>query len=295
MTHIVYIPFTGVGIDHRNDDWLKERVEIFKNYTLKSLANQSNKDFFLWLSFRPQDLSSLPMKPYNQDAIAQLLTAIDRAGIECEITFHGLMYHDDKFGGSVRHRIWNAGRLVRAAWRHNTWMHLPYSLWQMLFRDKNKTLEKRLAESLESLKWSGRIKDDIVLLTRIDSDDMFHKEALEKIRDNGGSVVAMSGGYIYDTKWGRLAYYNPKTNPPFHTIGFSKEEFLDARRHLLIYGDFKSHEDIIKLHPHTLTERLYCVTTHNPKAHISTVFDHPYRGKMIGEPERSDILKQFGI
>ena len=288
MTHFVYIPFTGVGIGQRNTEWFQERIKIFKQYTLKSLANQTNKDFILWLSFSSKD-------EFNP-LVTRLRWLIEEdAGFPPIFTFDGLMYHDDKFGGSITHRIWNAARLVRAAWRNNTWSELQYSLYQMLFENKNKTLPKRLAKSLEKIK--PYIKDGIVLLTRIDSDDMFHKDALRKIREDGGSVVAMSGGYIYDIHSRKLAFYNPKTNPPFHTIGFSEEEFLDVRRHLFVYGPhFKSHEDVSKLHPHVLTERLYCVTTHNPKNHISTTFLHPYKGcDIVDEHKKRQILSLFGL
>ena len=55
--HIVMIPFTGVGLygGYRGDDWFRERVEIFKKYTLKSLQQQTDKKFLLWLTFRREE------------------------------------------------------------------------------------------------------------------------------------------------------------------------------------------------------------------------------------------------
>lgn len=54
IIHLVYIPFTGVGIfgGFRGQEWFAKRIEIFKQYTLKSLLNQTNKNFDCWISFR---------------------------------------------------------------------------------------------------------------------------------------------------------------------------------------------------------------------------------------------------
>ncbi len=55
--HLFFVPFTGLGLHNgfRGDAWFKNRIEIFKNYTLKSLLNQTNKDFVLWFCFRPEE------------------------------------------------------------------------------------------------------------------------------------------------------------------------------------------------------------------------------------------------
>jgi len=53
---IVSIPFTGLGKpEYRGDDWFKYRIELFHQYTLKSLLNQTDKDFIIWLQFREEE------------------------------------------------------------------------------------------------------------------------------------------------------------------------------------------------------------------------------------------------
>src|SRR3990167_9840934 len=89
--HIIYTPFTGVGLHggFRGNEWFKHRIEIFKNYTLKSMLNQSNKDFIHWFSFRQEELT-------NQEVfkLDEYLTRLNYPHI---FTFDGLMYWDDKF------------------------------------------------------------------------------------------------------------------------------------------------------------------------------------------------------
>ena len=88
-THIIYIPFTGVGKhQYKGDDWFRDRIEIFKNYTLKSLLNQTNQNFILMVSFRQED---------QLNPILSNFEGIEKVGFtEPWWTFTGLLYHDDK-------------------------------------------------------------------------------------------------------------------------------------------------------------------------------------------------------
>ena len=57
MKHLIYVPFTGLGLKggYRGDTWLKNRINIFQKFTLVSLLHQSNRDFVLWVQWRPED------------------------------------------------------------------------------------------------------------------------------------------------------------------------------------------------------------------------------------------------
>lgn len=294
MHHIVYIPFRGVGIDLRNDEWFEERIGIFKKFTLQSLKNQSDRDFTLWLSFRPEDAGN-PL-------VVTLYRELQQEGMRPVFTFNGLMYVDDKYGGTLIERVWNAGRLARAAYRSKTLHKLPSALWQMLSNDKNNTLPQRLAKSLSILQEEKQdiVTQDEVLLTRIDSDDMFHRKAVEQIKITVKTspylpyCVRAGNGYIYDSINDRMAYWEPATNPPFHTLIFTRNEFFDAQKHIANYRGYRSHEDIAELFPDSpVLDGIYCIVTHNPGAHISTVFNHPYRGDLIRGLQKMAVLGGF--
>lgn len=247
-THIIYIPFTGVGKNpYKGDEWLKDRIEIFKNYTLKSLLNQTNKDFILLLSFRPEER--------RNPLVVQLFQ--DIPDLPIIFSFHGLIYYDDRN------------------------------------EENNKTLLTRIKETFDGMK-----PVDYIYLTRIDSDDMFHKDVVQLIQDQEPNVKALTlqNGYVYNKDTSEVAQWNPITNPPFHTVIFPRDVFFDPQKHINWYEGFKSHEDIARL-PHKVlwrgdnrTDRLYMVFTHDPKMHISTTFNHPFKG------EKVEIdLKEFGI
>ena len=289
MVHIIYIPFRGVGImdDFRDDDWFTERVRLFVQYTLQSLKNQSSKNFVVWLSFRPQDS--------NNFLTHYLGAALKQAGIPYVQTFDGLMYWDDKFTLGAWPLLMNAARVVRGCLRTGGWGKLIPML-RGLFHNKNTTLVSRLTKSLETVKKVGEC--DWVLLTRLDSDDMLHRDAVKEIQQREpkfGAAYCYRNGYALNTQTGDLARYEPKTNPPFHTIAFPADVFFDAERHERYYGPFRSHEDIPKnFFAFYLPDGRYCVGVHSEGDHISNTWKHPYRKEIIPVPEAAMILREFG-
>ena len=59
--HLIYCPFTGLGLYNgfRGNRWLKNRIKIFKQYVVPSLLNQSNQNFILWVSWRPEERNNI--------------------------------------------------------------------------------------------------------------------------------------------------------------------------------------------------------------------------------------------
>lgn len=250
-THIIYIPFTGVGKhQYKGDDWFRDRIEIFKNHTLKSLLNQTNKDFILWLSFRSEERNN------------PLINRLHNLPFWTIFSFNGLAYFDDKN------------------------------------EEQNKTLKERLTEKLKALS-IYKIDGDYIYLTRIDSDDMFHKDVVQLIQDQEPfeGALTLQLGNLYNKDTGEVAEWNPLTNPPFHTIMMKRETFFDPEKHIAAYEGFKSHEDIARLRHKVLwrgdnrMDRLYTVLVHNPSMHISTNWNHPFKGKLLDK----NVLKDFGI
>lgn len=292
FVHLVYIPFTGVGLfgGYRGDEWFRDRVEVFKRYTLKSLEQQvCDKDaFVIWLSFRPEE----EKHPYT----AELANYLKEENFQYILTFNGLMYWDDKFTTECYPKLLNAARIVRECWRNKNFINLFRMIFE-LWKNKNKDLQERIQQSV-SLIETNFPKVDWVYVTRLDSDDMLHKNAIAEIQSKKPFMGAytMRRGYIYNSNTGQLAEYNPTTNPPFHTIIFPADTFFCAEKYLKYFGNFRSHEDIpFVFETIKLSNGLYCVFTHNPKMHISTIWKHPYRGKEIEGTGRENILQNFGI
>jgi hypothetical protein len=87
--HLIYIPFTGLGInEYKGDSWFKYRIGLFKRYTLQSLKAQSCQDFTLWISFRKEEKEN-PLT-------TELEQAIKESGVKYIFTYDGIMMHDDR-------------------------------------------------------------------------------------------------------------------------------------------------------------------------------------------------------
>lgn len=96
MKHFLYVPFTGLGLfqGYRGDTWLKNRIEVFKRFVLPSLLNQTNKDFYLWLSFRPEEESN--------PIVIDLINHLDKFQLKgTVVTFGGVMFWDDKYPDDI--------------------------------------------------------------------------------------------------------------------------------------------------------------------------------------------------
>lgn len=272
----------GLFRGFRGQEWFAKRIEIFKQYTLRSLLNQTSKNFVTWITFRPQER--------NNPLVKELEVYLDALNFPFIFTFDGLMYADDKFFPRFRDRIPFIKRTLRGFWRAKRFDW--FALYDIC-RDKNASLKKRLTSSLDVLRPIFR-RTDFVYLTRIDSDDIFHKDVVKLIQQikPQHKAITIRKGYIYNRITRELSEWNPTTNPPFHTIIFPYEVFFDAEKYLEYMGGYRTHEDVTKLYDYIkLKGHLYCVLTHS--WNISTNYSHRFRGGII--KNKVKILKDFGM
>ena len=193
QTHLVYVPFLGMGKIDRGDKWLKNRIEIFKKYVLQALCNQSSLQFTLWLSFRPEDVNNPIVKDFERHM--NQIRAMSPV-----FTYNGLCFYDDKFSDE------KAGE----------------------------KLYNNLRRTLPALKQHVDHADE-VLLTIQPSDDMYIADAFKTIQETdfqGNKAIGWTKGYIINYATKEIANYDPDTLPPFSTIKFPKDVFLDPEKHM---------------------------------------------------------------
>jgi hypothetical protein len=96
-TKVIFsIPFTGkmpfkdVDGDEgfKSQHWFCHRSDIFEDYTLKSLANQTDKDFLVWLQFRPKEKTNPVLKKIKR--------VMRESGLNFICTFNGVILREDK-------------------------------------------------------------------------------------------------------------------------------------------------------------------------------------------------------
>lgn len=254
MTHLLYCPFTGLGLygGFRGNRWLRNRIQIFKQFVVPSLEAQTNQNFTLWVSWRPQERRNKQVK--------QLHTyLVDKFGEDrVAFTYGGVCFWDDKYS--------------------------------------DKEAQERLATALhETMKdLTNYVSDGDVLMTIQPSDDCYREWAVDDLQDmlkkTDYQATGYTQGYIMNYKTKELREYNPTTNPPFFTIKFSKEDFIDPFAHMSHTGPYKSHEYIgDKLRYAKINSRGFLVGTHGEN--ISTHFMHPFAGKKVDK----EIEKEFGL
>jgi hypothetical protein len=250
MTQFIYIPFTGLGFYNgfRGETWYQNRIQIFKDYTLKSLINQSNKDFIAWLSFRPEEKYNILTN--------KIKDALEKSGLNYVMTFNGVMFHDDR---GVEHNI---------------------------------DLKERIGDSMDTLK--PFVKGDWVYETLLGSDDMFAKDVVKEIQQQEpakNKVLYFQKGYIYNTSTNELCEWNRPDAAAKYTIIYPSDIFLDEDKHYNYIKGLTSHERVFEIFKgEKLTDRQYCATVNG--YNISTIWNHPYRGKEVNNKLLKD---KFGI
>jgi len=263
IKHYMYVPFVGLGLygGYRGDRWFKNRIQIFDQFVIPSLINQTNKNFTVWCSFTHNQKGH-----YLVDKLDAYLTS---AGLEHVFTYNGICFYDDK--------------------------------------QPKETARQTLVENLHNT--IGELLDDIgevdkVYMTIQPSDDCYYEGAVEEIQnelDSDLEAIGYKHGYIANYQTLEYSEYNCETNPPFYTIKFDREIFTDpvdhvdytATKHEIpgypVGTPLPSHEWVKDcLNYKQINERGFVVGTHGEN--ISTYYNHPFKGKYIGQFEGVEPL-----
>lgn len=257
---LAYVPFTGLGLygGFRGNRWLRNRIKIFKQFVVASLVNQSDQDFTLWISWRPEERNNKYVKE-----LAEWLR--DETKLNYAFTFGGLCFWDDKYPDDLARN-----RLITSL--HHSMPDLFDVIGQadevvMLIQPSDDLYEKNAVKRIKEVLHNDRS------IGAVTYQQGFHTNYLNKeVRD-----------------------YNPTTNPPFFAIRFPKDVFIEPVKHINHTGPYKSHEYIgDKLKLHVLQGRGFMVGSHSEN--ISTHFNHPFSGRFAYDGAgREEILSQFGI
>jgi len=166
-----------------------------------------------------------------------------------------------------------------------------------IWDDKKENSKQALLDSLTALlpELKEIVGKEDVKLINIASDDMYSDEVVASVKEQpfkARTALTHQLGYVYSIS-DRLAEWNPTTNPPFYTLMYPNEDFLNPEKHYKFLEGFRSHEDIVKVfNPIRMPDRRYCVLVHD--TNISTIWEHPFRGQEIyNETDKNKILTKF--
>ena len=260
VVHLMYTPFTGLGLydGFRGDRWLRNRIQIFKQFVHPSLVHQSVQDFVLWVSWRHQERTNPIVREFR-------VWLEEHCPFKVVFTYAGVCFWDDKYPDDVA-RV----RLVDAV--HGSMGVL---------------LNEALGDAEEIL-MTLQPSDDCYVGYAVQGLQSMFKELGPQV-----DALGFKKGYVMDYTTKRLMEWNPTTTPPFFTIKFPREVFTDPLKHVDFTGPYKSHEyigDKLKFLP--IEERGFLVGTHGEN--ISTVFNHPFAAPLQDE-HPSEVIAAFGL
>lgn len=275
MKHLLYTPFTGLGLKggFRGNIWLKNRIEVFKQFVLPSLINQSNRNFTLWIQWRPEEEGNhLVMKLQHTLASIRDFPFI--------FTYNGLCFEDDKYN-----RPLSLERL-----RANLTQTLPY-LQEVVANDDTVLMTIQpsddcfLSHAVEDIQ--ARAKQIGIPQT---PQSMGYREGYMM----NYKTLEIAEYARHDWKTDGESRYTTNTIPPFFTVMFPRSIFLDPEAHMKWTGPYRSHEYI---GDHTKYYALkgpgFIVGTHGEN--ISTTWTHRYKGKMLEGDEKEKVMLQAGL
>lgn len=268
MRHFLYVPFTGLGLYNgfRGNRWLRNRIKVFKQFVVPSLKNQTNQNFKIWVSWREQERTN----KYVKDLFSFLEQEFPNRVV---FTYSGVCFWDDKYpDNEARERLMTS-------------------------------IHGSMNEIINHI---GDV--DHVIMTIQPSDDLYNNEMVEEVQRElqKYEAVGYKKGYIMSYATKELLEYTPLTNPPFYSIKFSKEDFIDPFKHADYtslkkdVGQYKkgtplpSHEYVGEcLKYKQIDKRGFLVGTHGEN--ISTHFNHPYGGNEVKGLDREHVMERFGI
>lgn len=270
-THFYLVPFTGLGLHNgfRGNQWLENRLKVFKEFVLPSLLNQGD-GFYVWFCWRSEEKENYIVKEF-QEFLSY------KAGIKTVHTFGGIPFYDDKYDDKTARE-----RLMKT-------LEISLPSLESLIDTSHVLLTIQPSDDLYFSDTPKRLRDKF---DEVDKDK---------------AAVGWKFGYIMNytdkelaeystTSWttDSVSTYHTDTTPPFFTIIFPKHIFLDPQKHFDHIGPYKSHENIVDVMPYYALEgRGFIVGTHGEN--ISTTYNHRYKGRIIEGKERDDLLMKAGI
>lgn len=237
MKKFIHFINTGFnrGINH-SEEWWRYRLEIFKKFTLASLINQTNKDFYLRFSLRK-----------NYPLVEELESVLKESEIRYVISY-------DDIPGDI----------------------------------------ERIVQTIPEFENVQYVYD-----TRIDTDDLFHKEVIDEIQKydfDWRRALVFQKGFCYNCVENKLQHYEA-FSPPNATLMHPKEIYIDIPKRTEYNAGLCSHDQVFGLfNSIIMSENKYMILVHSNNQdtiYIENATSLKRYEIPISEYER--ILKDFNI
>jgi hypothetical protein len=233
FTHIVHTDYSrNVG---KNFDWWVYRLKILENFTIQSLKNQVNKNFYFAVFLR---------KCFPAVLIPELERILRDSGLKTLIMFY----------------------------------------------DRPTDIHEKITSAFP--------RTDFIYDTRIDSDDLFHKDAIQEIQSYEPKLrraLIYQSGYCYNALENKMRKHL-MVCPPFHTVMYPYESFLSVEKMSEYKNTTKGHDQVVSaLDSIILSSGKYIVLFHDNNNRSRYTEPERVGFERIETEKINEILKGFGI
>lgn len=158
---------------------------------------------------------------------------------------------------------------------------LPKNIFFRDTKSNKRAIENQIANS------------DLFYWIRLDSDNLFHKEYIQKLHDYAPKAeteaIVSQYGYLFGVQSDRLSYYY-HFSPPFYALIYKSKEFIMGKRYELLGG----HGSVAKdLKCEFLQGNNYLVCIHGQNVSYREQLIH--EKNFVQDKEKKKIFQEFGI
>lgn len=169
--------------------------------------------------------------------------------------------------------------------------------------DERKDIMQRWLEPAEAIRDAFHDACDYVVVTRIDSDDLYARDALACVHaepPSDGLVTGFLDGYIFDISGRRLAPYVGRDRPmPFYSMTYSREALTSAdawHSYRARWGHDVYHHQVNRCpNWRALPDGRFCMTSNGTNTNTTWDSASGRREEIVDPGERARVLAQFGL
>ncbi len=207
-------------------NWIEYRLMIFIKYTLRSLTNQTNQNFF------------------------------------------AIIKYDDSSEKIINELV-------------KSYKKLPANINFIKKSNYNEFIKEKIKGY------------DYVYITRLDSDDMYHKTFVEQLYNiklnKHTKAIINQNGYIFDSNNKILAKF-PRKSPNYYTLIYKANDYINGKRYTIKGG----HPNVIKL-PHQIINKPNYIRHAHSKNNETNIYKYNIKKSnyIVNKNRIRNILKEF--
>jgi hypothetical protein len=256
-------PFTGKtpwGDGFKSQEWFDRRADIYIEYTLKCLEKQTDKDFLIWLQFRPEEESNPTTKKIED--------ALKKTGLQYILTFNSPIMMEDRaiwHNIDLKERTEKSMKVLEPLIKEDWVCEVNLDSDDMVSHDFTEVLKSKTPFEGQAFNLQKGYMMEIGEVTRL---------------AEWNNPISMS---IYAIVYPTKVFLDPKEHWLYQRGNINSQALTSLNSHEQIPQIFKSE---------LLPDGMFCCLYNH--WNISTLWNHPFRGQEIySQTDKNNIINKF--